>query len=315
MNSLYTTKYGEFIVGDFFKLIKKNMKQYQGKFQLIITSPPFPLNNKKKYDNLQGEEYKKWFVSLAPIFSNLLKEDGSIVIEIGNAWIPKRPIQSLLSLESLLEFVKYKDANLRLIQEFICYNPSRLPSPAQWVTIERIRTVDSYTHAWWIAKSDYPKADNRKVLRPYSTSMKKLLKEQKFNAGKRPSGHTIGESGFLKNNDGSIMHNFIELEPIHEEKEPRLPHNVVSFSNTSSNDNFSRICRERGIKQHPAKMSLGLANFFIEFLTDPGDFILDPFAGSNTIGYCAEKLGRHWLSFDIKPEYGEQSKIRFNLEQ
>ncbi len=87
-----------------------------------------------------------------------------------------------------------------MCQEFICYNPARLPSPVQWVTIHRIRAIDSFTHEWWISNSDYPKADNRRVLRPYSKSMKKLLKSGKFNSGKRPSEHVISEKGFLTDN-------------------------------------------------------------------------------------------------------------------
>ena len=177
----YKFKSGKLIHGDSIALLSKELRnELRGTISLIITSPPFPLNKKKKYGNEKGEEYKKWFIDMAPIFSDLLTEDGSLVIEIGNAWEPDRPVQSLLHLECLIGMVKHKEANLRLIQEFICYNPSKLPSPAQWVTVNRFRTVDSYTHIWWIAKSDFPKADNSKVLRPYSKSMKALLKKQKI---------------------------------------------------------------------------------------------------------------------------------------
>ena len=134
------------------------------------------------------------------MFSSVLAPNGSIVIEMGNAWEKNRPVQSLLHLNSLLSFVNNEKAGLRLCQEFICYNPARLPSPAQWVTIHRIRAIDSFTHVWWISNSDYPKADNRRVLRPYSKSMKKLLKSGKFNSGKRPSEHVISEKGFLTDN-------------------------------------------------------------------------------------------------------------------
>jgi site-specific DNA-methyltransferase (cytosine-N4-specific) len=112
---------------------------------LILTSPPFPLNNKKSYGNLEGKEYKKWFTGLAEIFAYLLTPDGSIVIEMGNSWLNGRPVQSLLHLESLMGFVKNRRADFRLCQQFICYNPSRLPGPAQWVTVNRIRTTDSFT--------------------------------------------------------------------------------------------------------------------------------------------------------------------------
>jgi hypothetical protein len=165
----YSSKLGMLVQGNSIELLDKEdeLSKLKGKVNLIITSPPFPLNNKKQYGNERGEDYLNWFKDMAPIFSNLLAKDGSLVIEIGNAWEPERPVQSLLHLECLLGLVKHPNANLRLIQEFICYNPSKLPSPAQWVTVNRLRTVDSYTHVWWIAKDDFPKADNSKVLRPY----------------------------------------------------------------------------------------------------------------------------------------------------
>ncbi len=310
--ALYETKSGRFYKGNSEDLLTENLgTELKNKVQLILTSPPFPLNKKKRYGNFQGDEYKKWFINFAEIFSDLLTDNGSIVIELGNSWEPGIPIQSLLHLESLLGFVKNPKANLRLCQEFICYNPSRLPSPAQWVTINRIRTIDSFTHVWWMAKSNYPKADNKKVLRPYSKSMKMLLKRQKYNKGARPSEHNISEKGFLKNNKGSIMHNLIEIEQIDENRDVRLPRNVFSIANTNSNDFFLRTCQERGLTPHPARMPLELSNFFIEFLTDPGDIVLDPFAGSNTTGFCAEKLSRKWISIEANEDYGKQSIIRF----
>jgi len=310
---IYKSKKGELIVGDSIKLLSGDMrKALKGKVNLIITSPPFPLNSKKKYGNEKGEEYLKWFRDLAPIFSDLLTEDGSLIIEIGNSWEPERPVQSLLHLECLFGLVKHSEANLRLIQEFICYNPSKLPSPAQWVTVNRLRMVDSYTHVWWLAKNDFPKADNSKVLRPYSKSMKQLLKRQRYNSGKRPSEHNISENGFLKDNGGSIAHNFFELEQMDNDREVRLPHSVLSFSNTNSNDYFITQCREKETTPHPARMSGGLVNFFIEFLTNEKDLVLDPFSGSNTTGYCAEKLDRKWMSFEIKEEYIKQAVIRFS---
>lgn len=303
---------GRLFIGDSVSLSQKYLnRHYKNKFNLIITSPPFPLNNKKKYGNLQGEAYYDWFISLAPIFSNLLTDDGSLVIEIGNSWESGRPIQSLLHLECLLGLVKNPNSDLRLIQEFICYNPSRLPSPAQWVTVNRIRTVDSYTHVWWISKSDFPKANNAKVLRPYSKEMENLIKRKKYNAGKRPSEHGISPTAFFRDNGGSIPHNLFELDAIDASRDVRLPHNILSYSNTTSNDYYFKRCREKNISPHPARMHGGLINFFIDFLTDEGDLVLDPFAGSNTTGYCAEKLNRRWISIEANKSYALDSMIRF----
>ena len=311
----FKTKLGRYYLGDSKEILDSKLgKELAGKVQLIITSPPFPLNNKKSYGNLNGSEYKKWFSDLAPTFSHLLKEDGSVVIELGNAWEKNRPVQSLLHFESLIAFTKNKKANLVLCQQFICYNPARLPSPAQWVTIDHIRTTDSYTHVWWLGKTDRPKADTNKVLRPYSKSMKSLLRRQKYNPGKRPSEHNISNGGFLVDHGGSIPQNFFELEPLDKDRDVRLP-NAFSFSNTKSNDDFLRACRENGVIPHPARMPEGLVSFFIQFLTDPGDIVLDPFSGSNTTGYVAEKLQRKWVGIEINENYLTQAKLRFQVNQ
>jgi site-specific DNA-methyltransferase (cytosine-N4-specific) len=305
---LYKTEYGQYYIGKCEDVISKlNIK---GKVQLVLTSPPFPLNNKKKYGNLSGNEYLSWFENLAEIFSSVLTPTGSIVIEMGNAWEPNRPVQSLLTLNSLLAFVNNEKAGLRLCQEFVCYNPARLPSPAQWVTINRIRAIDSFTHVWWMSNSDTPKADNHRILRPYSESMKKLLKTQSFNSGKRPSQHNISKKGFLTDNNGSITHNVLELDQ-YEDVDMRYPYSMLRMANTKSNDYFTKKCKEKGVVSHPARMQLELASFFINFLTDENDLILDPFGGSNTTGFCAERANRKWISIDADNEYGEQSKIRF----
>jgi site-specific DNA-methyltransferase (cytosine-N4-specific) len=233
------------------------------------------------------------------------------VIELGNAWEVGKPIQSILHLESLLGFLKHPKGGLNLCQELICYNPSRLPSPAQWVTIERSRTIDSYTHVWWMARSINPKADNSNVLRPYSKSMQTLLKRGKYNAGRRPSDHVVSKTSFLTNHNGSIMPNFIELDKMNENKEWRLPENVLRFSNTNSNDSFLRMCREKKINPHPARMNPGLISFFIDFLTNPGDLVLDPFAGSCVTGAAAEQMGRRWICCEMKRDYVEGAKGRF----
>ena len=305
---LYSTKLGKYYIDKCEDFIKHS--KLQGKVQLILTSPPFPLNKKKKYGNFCGEEYKSWFVSLAPLFESLLTDDGSIVIEMGNSWEKGRPIQSLLHLKSLMEFVENKDANLRLCQEFICYNPARLPSPAEWVTVKKIRAIDSFTHIWWMSKNDYPKANNQRILRPYSKSMQKLLSSGKYNAGARPSEHKISEKSFLKENKGSISHNVLELSSINGD-DLRLPYSMLSIANTKSNDFYTRTCKKRGFTPHPARMPLELASFFIDFLTDDGDIVFDPFGGSNTTGFCAEKANRKWVSIEANEDYGEQSMIRF----
>ncbi|MET3496474.1 site-specific DNA-methyltransferase (cytosine-N4-specific) [Variovorax boronicumulans] len=299
-------------MGDSLEVLQsKAFERLHGRVQLLLTSPPYPLNEKKSYGNLTGDKYLKWVESLAPIFAKLLTPDGSIVIELGNSWEPGRPVQSLLALEALLAFTKAEGAGLRLVQQFVCYNPSRLPSPASWVTVNPLRTVDSFTHVWWLAKTDYPKADNQKVLRPYSDAMKSLLKRGSYNSGDRPSEHRVSSKGFLNDRGGSIAHNFLELEAMQSGRDVRLP-NAFSLSNTASKDHFHRECKRLKITPHPARMPVGLASFFIEYLTNEGDLVLDPFAGSNTTGFAAALSKRRWVAIDAQDNFVAQSKLRFS---
>jgi hypothetical protein len=305
--------FNSYNVGDSVELLSGSLgRQLKGTVQLLLTSPPFPLNDKKRYGNKVGDAYLEWFTHLATTWSPLLTPTGSIVVEMGNAWEPGRPIQSLLPLRAILGFIGAPDAGLRLCQEFVCHNPARLPTPAQWVTVEHTRAVDSFTHVWWMSRSDKPKCDTRQVLRPYSSSMKELLARGTYDAGKRPSGHTIGKTSFLKDNGGSLPHNVLGVDPA----DPQEAINLLSASNTASNDYFSRRCRELGLTPHPARMSSKLAEFFIRLLTEPGDLVLDPFAGTNTTGAYAQKLGRKWISIEVDCEYECQANIRMeNIER
>jgi site-specific DNA-methyltransferase (cytosine-N4-specific) len=264
----------------------------RGKVQLIFTSPPFSLNHKKRYGNLKGDAYIEWLVEFAPIFRQLLKPDGSIVIELGNAWEPGKPVMSPLALRALLAFLDKGAFNL--CQQFICYNPARLPTPAQWVNVDRIRVKDSYTHVWWMSPSERPDADNRRVLKKYSDSMLKLLRSKRYNSGRRPSGHRVGKKSFLRRHDGAI------------------PSNVLTLANTHSTTEYQEYCRSTGLTPHPARMPAGLPEFFVRFLTTPRELVLDPFAGSNTTGAAAERLKRRWVSIEAQSEYIEGSKGRFS---
>lgn len=267
---------------------------------LIFTSPPFPLNRKKKYNNLQGDAYIRWLESFAPLFKKLLKPSGSIVMEVGNSWISGKPIMSTLAMESLLALLRAGEFNL--CQQFVWQNPARLPSPAQWVTVERIRVKDSHTHLWWMSPNERPKADNRRVLAEYSASMKQLLKSGTYNSGARPSQHHIGKKSFLKNNNGAIPGSVIKVD--HAETAPaEFPSSVMEIANTHNTTDYQKFCRKYEIVQHPARMPSALAEFFIRFLTEPGDLVLDPFGGSNTTGAAAEKLDRHWITVEPNLTY------------
>jgi DNA modification methylase len=294
MRIAYKTALGRLVLGKAEDVLqaRRYADDLDKKVDLIFTSPPFPLNRKKKYGNEQGEAYVNWLAGFAPLFKKLLRPEGSIVLEMGNAWEPGRPVMSTLALKALLAFLER--GGFTLCQQFVWYNPARLPSPAQWVNVERIRLKDAYTHLWWMALTDRPHADNRQVLKKYSSAMEQLLARQSYNTGKRPSEHHIGEKSFLKNNVGAI------------------PSNLITLANTQASSDYLNYCRAHKMQPHPARMPSGLAEFFIKFLTKPKAQVLDPFAGSNTTGAAAEKLGRKWLAIEPEESYLLGSRGRFN---
>ncbi|CAN5216445.1 site-specific DNA-methyltransferase [soil metagenome] len=285
----YETQFGVAYLGD-----SRTLMRYlpSDSVNLILTSPPFALTRKKEYGNKSAEEYVDWFLEFAPEFKRILAQDGSLVIDLGGAYLPGYPIRSIYQFELLVRLCKEYD--FFLAQEFYHYNPARLPAPAEWVNVRRIRVKDSVNVVWWLSKAEFPKANNRNVLVPYSKSMEQLLKDG-YKPKLRPSGHDIS-SNFSKKNEGAI------------------PPNLLELANTESNSEYLRKCRETQINPHPARFPIDFADFFIRFLTDEGDLVLDPFAGSNTTGSAAESRRREWIAFEIREDYLEGSKFRFTEE-
>ncbi|MDD4892058.1 MAG: site-specific DNA-methyltransferase, partial [Phycisphaerae bacterium] len=182
-------------------------------------------------------------------------------------------------------------------EEFFWFNPAKLPSPIEWVNKRKLRAKDAVNTVGWFSKSDYPKANVSNVLAPFSDRMKKLMQNpgKWYTPKKRPSGHEIS-SGF-----GEIT----------SDKGGAIPSNLLQIPNTESNSLYLRLCKMAGVEGHPARFPQRLPEFFIKFLTDPGDLVIDIFAGSNTTGAAAEALGRQWCAFELNQVYVAASAFRF----
>ncbi len=253
-----------------------------------MTSPPFGLVRKKEYGNVDAEEYVDWFRSFGTEFFRVLKPAGSLVIDIGGSWNRGQPTRSLYHFELLIMLCR--EIGFHLAQEFFWWNPAKLPTPAEWVTVRRVRVKDAVNCVWWLSKTPWPKASNRRVLVPYSKAMESLL-ETGYKPSKRPSGHDI--SANFNNNNAAI------------------PPNLLAVPNTESNSRYLRYCKERGLKQHPARFPSDVPEFFIRMLSDPDDMVLDPFAGSCVTGEVADRLKRRWLCCDRSKEYLKGALGRF----
>ncbi len=286
---MYRTNLGAAYVGDSRELLRQ---LEDNSVDLVVTSPPFALQRQKEYGNLVDHEYEDWLMMFAEEVYRILRPTGSFVIDFGGAYLKRRPVRSLYNFRLLIRMCD--EIGFRLAEEFFWYNPSKLPSPIEWVNKRKIRVKDSVDTVWWLSKNDYPKADVRKVLVPYSDRMRKLLEnpERYYKPKERPSGHDISNR-FAHSNGGAI------------------PSNLLTIPNSESNTLYLRLCKAVGVKPHPARFPEKLPAFFISFLTDPGDIVVDIFAGSNTTGSAAEKLNRRWLAFELNVNYLAASIFRF----
>ncbi|MDN5881320.1 MAG: site-specific DNA-methyltransferase [Nitrosospira sp.] len=256
---------------------------------LIVTSPPFGLVRKKSYGNEEADKYVEWFRPFAEGMHRVLKEQGSLVIDIGGAWKRGIPARSLYHFELLITLCR--DYGFHLCQEHYWWNPAKLPTPAEWVNIRRVRVKDAVNCIWWLSKTPWPKASNKRILAPYSASMKSLLKNG-YTPKRRPSGHDISDK-FSKDNGGSV------------------PPNLIALANTESNGAYQDYCRANGFAVHPARFPGRIPEYFIRFLTDEDDLVLDPFAGSCVTGEVAESLKRKWVCCELEKEYLDGARARF----
>ncbi len=261
-----------------------------GSVDLVLTSPPFALRRKKSYGNVTPEEYSDWFAPFARGIARVLKPRGSFVLDIAGSWAKGEPTRSLYHYQLVLSLCA-PEGPFHLAQEFYWYNPAKIPTPAQWVTIERVRVKDAVNPIWWMSKSSRPKASNLRVLKPYTKSMEDML-ARGYNHGRRPSGHVVSQK-WGKRNLGAI------------------PPNLIIAANTRSTDEYLIACRRYGLEPNPARFVEAVPEFFIRFLSRPRDVVLDPFAGSNVVGLVAERLGRRWISAEIREEYVVGSAFRF----
>jgi site-specific DNA-methyltransferase (cytosine-N4-specific) len=281
----YSTEYGAIFQEDALKVMRQMPAEC---IDMVMTSPPFALTRKKEYGNEPVDKYLEWFLPFCLEIKRILKPRGSFVLDIGGAWLPGHPVRSVYHFEVACRLAR----EFKLAQEFYWYNPARLPSPAEWVNVRRVRVKDAVNMVWWFGKTENPKADNRKILQPYSDSMRTLLRDG-YKAKLRPSGHDISEK-FSRDNGGAI------------------PPNLITIANTESNSYYLRACREHGIKPHPARYPAALVQFFLKFLSHENDLVYDPFAGSNVTGWACEGMGRRWLGTEITESYIEGSAYRFD---
>ena len=187
MEPYYATERGRAYVGDAREVLPQSASS---SVDLVVTSPPFPLTFRKKkpYSSVGEDEFVDWLLPYAAECHRVLKDTGSLVLDLGGVWNKGAPVRSLYQYKVVIALCEH--LGFHFAQDFYWYNPGALPAPAEWVNVRRIRVKSAVNQVFWLSKTEWPKSDNRQVLRPYSRDMLRLI-ARGYRPKQRPSGHTI----------------------------------------------------------------------------------------------------------------------------
>lgn len=263
---------------------------------LIVTSPPYPLSRPRKYGNPTEQDFVDWICrTLEPVIKNLIP-GGSICLNVGNdVFLSGSPARSMYRERLVLAL--HERFGLYKMDELI-WVANKPPGPVQWASKKRVQLNVGYEPVYWMTNDpDLVRADNRRVLQPHTA---KHLAFVRSGGVQKRSVHSDGAYYKVPGSYGK-------------ETQGRIPRNVQSFTATKDDMNsaYRAYCNEHGYIRHGASMPISLPKFFIEFLTEEGDLVVDPMAGRMKVGMAAESLGRRWICTDKIFDYVYGSEVCF----
>lgn len=262
--------------GDSMELIKTVPDNF---INLVVTSPPYAdvKNYGKNVSTLSPRNYNDWFLPLAKEIGRTLTEDGSFILNINDKVIGG--FRDLYVYELVIRICKETD--LKLYERYCWYKKNALPTSGN-------RLNDWMEYIFHFTKSPKIKARVDNVREPYAESTIKRYKSPvAFN-------ETVDDNGLTTTMDGKL----VTENPL-----GKKPSTVFRFNNAG-------VLKGETAGKHPAPFHPDLPEFFIKFLTDPNDIVLDPFMGSGTVAEVCEKYGRNWIGMELNESYGNLIDIR-----
>lgn len=255
-------------LGDCMELAKKLA---DNSVDLVVTSPPYAdtVSYGHSVKTLSPEKYVDWFLPLFKEASRFLKDTGSFILNINDR--ATNGERNIYVYELVTKIVK--ETGLRLFDRYIWFKKSALPMTGNKRLNDRIEYIFHF-----VKDSKKFKAHTDRVREPYKeVSLKRFKSKVHGNDLVLPDGTTI-----LSQRGSSKPH------PL-----GKKPITVFRFDTGSA---------LRGLK-HPAPFHPQLPEWFINWLTDEGDVVLDPFMGGGTVGEVALKMNRSYIGFEVNPTY------------
>jgi len=263
---------------------------------LTITSPPYPLAKARRYGNPTEPEYVDWVCRmLEPVVRNLMR-GGSVVLNVSNdIFEPGLPSRSLYRERLILAL--HDRLGLHKMDELVWHNPSKPPGPVAWASKTRQQLNVAWEPVYWLTNDPRAvRSNNRRVLQEHTDRHLSLIQS---GGEMRDRVYSDGAYRVSPGNYGAAT-------------EGRIPRNVLRFGQSCADQRkYKAAARSRGLPAHGAAMPLSLASFLVEFMSEPGDLVVDPFGGSFTTAKAAENLGRRWLSTEVMAEYVIGAASRF----
>lgn len=270
--------------------------QLDAPITLVVTSPPYALAKARQYGNPSEAQYVDWISqTLEPVIKNLAP-GGSICLNVSNdIFMPQSPSRSMYCERLLLALSDR--FGLHLMDRLIWENPQKPPGPIQYASLARTQLNVAYEPIYWLTNDPSKvRSNNRRVLQQHTEAHLALIQKggEKRQAVYSDGAYRVKQGSFGAPTDG------------------RIPRNILKFGHRcASQSAYKRQAAAMGLPVHGAPMPLSLAKFLVEFLTEPGDLVAEPFAGSFTTPLAAQLLGRRWLATEVMAEFVLGGALRF----
>jgi len=264
---------------------------------LVVTSPPYPLAKPRQYGNVPVHVYVDWLCQTIEPVVRSLADGASVCINLTNDVFQNGSPARSTYLERLTIAMEDR-LGLHLMDRLVWSNPSKAPGPVRWASIDRVHLNVGYEPVLWFCNAPHKvRSNNNRVLLPHTERHLRLIQ------------------GGGEQRDRSYSDGAYQLKPgrFSNQTQGKIPRNVLQFGHRCADQSaYKAAARGAGLPTHGAPMPLSLAKFLIEFLSEPGDLVADPFGGSFTSAKAAELLGRRWLSTECMAEYLLGGALRFH---
>jgi len=238
---------------------------------LIVTSPPYfdaiDYNNGVTYTY---DEYIEWLVIRLNEMHRIIKKSGSIIFNINDKCEKGFRLPYVFDLVSDVN----KMTKLKFYDRYIWQKPNTLPYQGKRLN-DRLEFIFH-----WVKHKDF-KANTEAILQPYSEkSLERMNPKYDFKTNQKIV-------------DG--IRQTTEAKKIKPAKGGTKPSTLFNFKTAGA-------IKNKGEK-HPAPFHPDLPEFFIKWLTNDGDVVLDPFGGSFTTYKQATDMNRNAIAFEINEDY------------